>query len=299
VILLTGYSGFLGSAVLRELEDSRLGVLRVGRTSTSDIFWNLNDVLTIPGAVSELERVIHVAGKAHTVPKDEKEAALFHDANVGGMLRLLEGLDAWIHQNQRNYPKQFVFISSVAVYGLDAGENIGEDFPCNPPTPYGKSKLQAEELVLEWGKKHGVAVLILRLPLIWGENAPGNLGAMEKAIRKGYYFRIGSGDAVRSIVDIGELSNFIAQLKGEEQGIYNLASCNVNFKEIEQYFRKKYKLRIKVIPRGFAQILAKIGDLVFIFPLNSYRLQKIENSLTFDASKAIKNIGWIRKEWGK
>lgn len=293
MILLTGYSGFLGSAVLRELEDSRVGVIRVGRTSTSDIFWNLNDVLTIPGAVSVLERVIHVAGKAHTVPKDEKEAALFHNANADGTMRLLEGLDAWVNQNQRNYPKQFVFISSVAVYGLDAGENIGEDYPCRPQTPYGISKLQAEGLVIQWGKKHGVAILILRLPLIWGENAPGNLGAMEKAIRKWFYFRVGSGDATRSMVDICELSTFISNLTGEEQGVFNLVSFNASFKKIENYFATKYKRRIKVIPPVLARLAAMFGDIIGILPINSNRLKKIENSLTFDDSGARKEIGWI------
>jgi len=293
VILLTGYSGFLGSAVLRELEDSRLGVLRVGRTSTSDIIWDLNDVLTIPGAVSELEKVIHVAGMAHRVPKDEKEAEIFYVANVGGTMRLLEGLDAWVNQNQRNYPKQFVFISSVAVYGLDAGENIREDYPCRPQSPYGKSKLQAEELVFEWGKKHGVAILVLRLPLIWGEDAPGNLGAMEKAIRRGYYFRVGSGDATRSMVDIYELSTFVSNLSGDEQGVFNLVSFNASFKEIENYFATKYKRRIIVIPPVLARMAAMFGDIIEILPINSNRLKKIENSLTFDDGGARKEIGWL------
>ncbi len=269
----------------------------MGRSHFDDVKWDMaSDSLPDLDIIDQIDRVIHIAGKAHSVPRNTKEEQLFFTVNYHGTIKLLHGIDNWVLKNNSMYPRQFIFISSVSVYGLDAGENISEDYPCQPQTPYGKSKLQAEESVLEWGRQHGIAILILRLPLIWGEEAPGNLGAMEKAIRKGYYFRIGSGEAVRSMVDIHELAVFMANLKGDEQGIYNMVSCNVSYNEIEQYFGKKYNRRIKVIPRGFAKFLAKIGDRVSTFPLDSYRLNKMENLLTFDSSLAIEKIGWIGTE---
>ena len=63
----------------------------------------------------------------------------------------------------------------------------------------GKSKIDAEAEVVSWCKKNDVEFLILRLPLISGPNPPGNLGALYKAIQKGYYFRIGKG----SVLSIG------------------------------------------------------------------------------------------------
>ena len=80
-------------------------------------------------------------------------------------------------------------------------------------TPYADSKIQAEELLREWGKLNNVNMLILRLPLLVGENPPGNLGSMIRAIKKGYYFRIGDGSARRSMVlaeDIAEVVRLAA-----------------------------------------------------------------------------------------
>jgi nucleoside-diphosphate-sugar epimerase len=122
--------------------------------------------------------------------------------------------------------------------------------------------------------------------------APGNLGAMEKAIKKGYYFRIGSGNAVRSMVDVVQLSNFLVNLDGSESGIYNLVSYHRSFKEVEQIFSDKYQKRIKVIPSWMAKFAAKLGDVIPGFPLNSYRLKKLESSLTFDCSLAEQQLGW-------
>ena len=56
--------------------------------------------------------------------------------------------------------------------------------------PYGRSKIEAEAMIIEWAQKHAVKFLILRLPLIAGINPPGNLGSMINGIKKGFYFNI-------------------------------------------------------------------------------------------------------------
>jgi nucleoside-diphosphate-sugar epimerase len=243
--------------------------------------------------LKDFDRIIHAAGKAHSLPKHLLEEREFHWVNVDGTRNLLNGIDAWVESNQgRVYPRQFVFISTVAVYGLEGGVNISEDQVLVPTSAYGKSKLEAEKLVLDWGKEHRVNILILRLPLIFGLGAPGNLGAMEKAIKKGYYFRIGSGNAVRSMVEVEQLSDFLVNLDGSESGIYNLVSYHRSFKEVEQIFSDLYYKRIKVIPSWMAKFAAKLGDVIPGFPLNSYRLKKLESSLTFNCSKAEQQLGW-------
>lgn len=266
----------------------------MGRSLSDDVIWDMtSDALPDLDIIDQIDSVIHIAGKAHSVPRNTEEEQLFFTVNYHGTIKLLHGIDNWVLKNNSMYPRQFIFIGSVAVYGLEFGLGINENTTPSPNSAYGKSKLQAEQLVLEWGRQHGVAILILRLPLIWGENAPGNFGAMEKAIRKGYYFRVGSGDATRSMVDINELSTFISNLSGEERGVFNLVSFNASFKEIENYFAAKYKRRIKVIPPVLARMAAIFGDIIGILPINSNRLKKIENSLTFDDSAARKEIGWL------
>lgn len=73
--------------------------------------------------------------------------------------------------------KQLIFMSSLSVYGLEGkiGEeiNITENTPCNPVTLYGKSKLEAENEINKLNDKL-FKVIIVRAPMIYGPNCPGN-----------------------------------------------------------------------------------------------------------------------------
>lgn len=268
VYLVTGYSGFLGKQILAELGDD---VCTLGRNKNADIVCDLSE--QIPQIDVNVSRVIHVAGLAHKVPKSKIEKYEFFRVNLTGTLNLLKGLED-------KQVEQFVLISSVSV------------FEAEPRSPYAQSKWVAEMAVLDWCQKNSTNALILRLPLIWGENAPGNLGAMEKAIKNGYYFAFGEGNAVRAMVDIKEVATFIARLKGEESGVFTLVSFHRSYREVERIFAKKYKKKIKRLPGWMVKIAAKLGDVVPRFPINSYRLNKLETSLIFDDSDARQTLGW-------
>lgn len=268
MVLLTGYSGFLGKQILAELGED---VCTLGRNTNADFICDLSE--QIPQIDVNVSRVIHAAGLAHKIPKSQSEKDDFFRVNLTGTLNLLKGLE-------NTHVEQFVLISSVSV--------LEEE----PRSPYAQSKLEAEIVVLDWCKKNNTNALILRLPLIWGENAPGNLGAMEKAIKNGYYFAFGEGNAVRAMVDIKEVSTFISQLKGNESGVFTLVSYHRSYKEVESIFAQKYKKKIKRLPGWMVKIAAKLGDVVPGFPINSYRLNKLETSLTFDDSDARQTLGW-------
>ena len=68
--------------------------------------------------------VVHAAGKAHSVPRTKEEEREFFDVNFEGTKKLCDALIA-----AGIKPRGFVFISTVAVYGLDQGESINEDHP--------------------------------------------------------------------------------------------------------------------------------------------------------------------------
>lgn len=72
----------------------------------------------------------------------------------------------------RNGVKQFVFLSTMAVYGKEEGE-INENTPLLPKTLYGKSKLKAEEYLLNLNNE-GFKVSVIRPPMVYGNNCPGN-----------------------------------------------------------------------------------------------------------------------------
>jgi nucleoside-diphosphate-sugar epimerase len=260
LILITGYNGYLGMHLTNAIPRSNLILL--GRDANADIQCDL--ALSIPEIHLEqqIERVIHVAGKAHIVPKNAAEEKAFYDVNEEGTRHLLKGLD-----NLKCKPKQVVFISSIAVY--------------NASTPYAQSKLQAEQLITDWCVKNTCNALILRLPLIFGFGAPGNLGAMERAIQKGYYFGVGTGKAKRSVVLIEELVEELCHLVGSESGTYNLISKDMSYIEVEAIFASKYHKKIRRLPSILVRLLAQIGNFVPGFPINFYRLQKLENTETY------------------
>lgn len=279
-IILTGASGFLGKTLLSSL-NSEFEVISVGRDKSNLIKADLsNEVPTLPYC----DLIIHAAGKAHVVPKTDAEAAEFSKVNVQGTENLLSGIT--------QLPKSLVFISSVSVYGLEQGEMISEDAPLLGSTPYAKSKILAEKLVMEWGERNKIPVLILRLPLIVGKNAPGNLGAMIRAIQRGYYRRIGQGKARKSMVLAQDIASFLPKWTGKS-GIFNLTDGHhPSMSQLDDYLAQFFGKKIKSLPIGLLRLLAKIGDYFFLFPFNSSRLSKLELSLTFSDIKAQQELGW-------
>lgn len=283
-ILLTGSSGFLGKEIIyRNKEHSIISLNR----KIGNYKYDLS--LSIPDFESKLfDIVIHNAGKAHFTPKTILEEQDFFNVNFIGTQNLLIGLE------KGNIPKRFVFISSVAIYGLEIGNEIDEEYPLLAKDPYGMSKVKAEQLVVDWCKKNNVIYTILRLPLLVGSNPPGNLGAMIKGIQKGYYFNIAGGHARKSMVLAQDIAKIL--LKASEiGGVYNLTDgFHPNFYELSNAIGKKYgKSRIFNLPFFIAKIIALIGDFIGSkFPLNSNKLKKITSDLTFDDAKARQVLGW-------
>jgi len=279
-ILLTGASGFLGKVIQKKL-GAKHELITLGRGESNHISSNL--ATTCP-KLPKVDMVIHAAGKAHVIPKSEQEAKEFFQVNLEGTRNLLEGL--------KDLPQSFVFISTVAVYGLESGENIPEDYPLLGETPYAKSKIEAEKLLLNWGKENGVQVVILRLPLIVGPNPPGNLGAIIRAIGKGIYFRLGKGESKKSMVLASDVAELIPSLI-DHSGIYNLTDgVDPSLAQLDTKIAQVFGKKVRSFPESLLNKIAKIGDLLSFFPLNSYRVNKLSQTLTFSSEKAKEELNW-------
>ena len=281
--LLTGASGFLGKSIIKQLS-SEFSLFSLSRTSGNFSFSLEHQ---IPLFDTSFDLVIHAAGKAHSVPKTEEEKRQFYDVNVLGTQNLLKGLEA------SDIPKQFVFISSVSVYGQEEGFNIVEDSLLAAKDAYGLSKIEAEALLQKWCAQHNVVCTILRLPLLVGENPPGNLGAMHRGIAKGYYFNIGGGKAKKSMVLAEDVAAFIPTI-ASIGGIYNLTDgYHPSFYELSSVIAKQLgKSTPMNMPLDLAKVVGFIGDLVGSkAPINSLKVKKITSDLTFDDSKA-RSVGW-------
>lgn len=283
-VLITGSTGFLGVVInnILQKDHTLFGLSR----SNSDYNFDLQN--EVPEFIDQFEIVIHAAGKAHSTPKTVLETQDFYNVNLIGTQNLLIGLENY------KIPKRFVFISSVAVYGLEIGKDINEEYPLSAKDPYGFSKIKTEQLVIDWCQKNNVICTILRLPLLVGENPPGNLGAMVKGIQKGFYFNIAGGQARKSMVLANDVAAIL--LKASEiGGIYNISDgFHPNFHELSNAIGKQYgKSRIFNLPFFIAKTIALVGDYIGAkFPIDSNKLKKITSDLTFDDTKARKVLGW-------
>lgn len=282
-LLVTGSTGFLGKKIINYYKDYFIET--IGRSNNVTYKLDLNK--PIEKIKNKYDIVIHVAGKAHNIAESEIISEQVFNSNYHATLNLLNALEI-------NKPKCFLYISSVAVYGLNEGELINEDNKLLATDPYGKSKALSEYAIIDWCSKFNVKYTILRLPLLVGEDAPGNLGSMIRSIKNGYYFNINGGKAKKSMVLVEDVVKYILKA-AEIGGIYNLTDgYHPNFYEfsslISNQLKKKLPLNMSLF---YAKILAIIGDIIGSkFPINSIKLNKLNSTLTFDDSKARIKFGW-------
>jgi len=283
-LLLTGSSGFLGSSILSALKQD-YDLKTLGSNASEDYVVNLSK--DVPVLSESFDVVLHAAGKAHSLPKSKNESQAFFEVNTQGTRNLCQALES-------NPPKAFVFISTVAVYGLESGCEIDETYPLNGQTPYALSKIEAESFLIQWCKKNKVKLSILRPSLIAGKNPPGNLGAMIKAIQNGKYFRIGKGMARKSVLMVDDIAVLLPKLV-DKGGIYNVCDNNhPSFSQLENLITRQLDVkRPKSIPFWLAKIIANIGDtLGSKAPINNSKLRKITKPLTFSNKKAKEKLNW-------
>lgn len=285
-ILFTGASGFLGTHLLPLLETD-YKVQTMGLSESDDFKVNL--ATSVPELSNEkFDIILHAAGKAHSIPRTEKERKLFFDVNYQGTINLCEALE------KSNLPKAIIFVSTVAVYGCEFGENIDESHPLNGDDPYAKSKIEAESYLTNWCDEHKVILAIIRPSLIAGSNPPGNLGAMINGIQTGKYLSIAEGKAHKSVLMVQDIARMLPALI-EKGGVYNVCdNTHPTFSQLEALIAKQLNKKTPIsIPYSVAKLIATVGDLLGEkAPINSIKLNKITKSLTFSNEKAKRELNW-------
>lgn len=286
-VLVTGASGFLGKYIIRALKEKNIPFVTLGRDRSNNVVADLTQPISLTEELREVEYVVHAAGKAHMVPRNEEEKQEMFRMNTMGTQHLLDALPV-------KQIKSIVFISSVAVYGKQSGELISENEPLSAGDSYGKSKIEAEQLITDYCKQQNINCCILRLPLIAGIDPPGNLETMIKAMRNGTYFRVGKGDARKSIVLAADVAELIPGLF-DKNGTYNLSDGHhPTFAQIEEHIAFELQLKKPLaLPYLFIKLAALVGDMLGSrSPINSSKLDKIAKTLTFSDSKAVKELNW-------
>jgi len=206
-ILLTGGSGFLGKALLRNSAFKEAIVL--GRTRPSgcknftsrslDASTNYSDILF------DIDVIVHAAARAHVMEEESSQSLnLYRDINTLATLNLAE-------QASAAGVKRFVFISSVKVLGekTDKGLRFKNSDPVNPQDPYAISKAEAEVGLKRLAAKSGMEVVIIRPPLVYGEGVKGNFEKLLKLSSLEIPLPFKSIDNKRSFVAVENLVDLI------------------------------------------------------------------------------------------
>ena len=158
-VLVTGHTGFVGSALVRRLKEQ--GNTVVGASASNGCF------LETPNALDDIDgnalsRVYHVAGRTF-VPESWEYPHLFYQTNVMGTQTVLDFC--------RRYGLPLLYISAY-VYGSPSRLPISEEHPHCPDNPYAHSKVLAENLCRFYADKFGVSVTIARPFNIYGPGQP-------------------------------------------------------------------------------------------------------------------------------
>lgn len=273
-LLFTGSEGFIGRNLLPLLAADYSRIDTLGRSEACTVHADLSK--DVPALPTRYDVVIHVAGLAH-VPSTEAEMDAVNNRGTQRLCRALE--DAGV-------PRTFIYMSTVAVYGADEGFDIDVNAAPQPKTPYGISKYAAEQFLRRWADENGVHLYILRLPLVLGPNAPGNLGAMTRAIARGRYLSIGRGDTLKSLVTIDAIADVLKKLPAEP-GTYNLVSHNMTVRALEGAIANHYGRRLPAaIPHAVVMGAAYVAAALLgaRSPLTPARVRKLTRSLTFKNS---------------
>jgi len=212
-ILLTGATGFIGKALVSELIQQNFNVSIAVRQKSNlfpdevkqFIVGNFENNPDFSASLSEVDCVIHIAGKAHVIDK-VKASALDEFRKINTELTLDLAKQAVTAGVER-----FVFLSSIGVNGNQNNQPFLEIDTPNPQEPYALSKYEAEQGLLKLAKNSSLEVVIIRPPLVYGNNAPGNFARLiqwagAKIILP---LPLGAVNNVRSLIAIDNLVSFI------------------------------------------------------------------------------------------
>jgi nucleoside-diphosphate-sugar epimerase len=209
-ILVTGASGFVGTALCRELLARGHAVHAVARRAIppGEGPSELRRIV-IPDIGVEFDRrslfdgvdaVVHLAAIAHRRGVPDAELSR---VNLDATIKLAEAAAGLV--------RRFVFLSSVKVHGEDSGTGMyTETDALRPEDSYGRSKLQAERALTEIAARSRMELALIRPPLVYGPGVKANFLRLLRWASSGLPLPLASVRNRRSLVYLGNLVDMIA-----------------------------------------------------------------------------------------
>lgn len=147
--------------------------------------------------------VVHTAARAHILRGEVANAlACYRAVNTAGSVNLAQ-------QAAKAGVRRFVFLSSIGVHGDRQRHPFSEADNPSPHSPYALSKWEAEKALWQTAQQTGMDLVIIRPPLVYGPNAPGNFGRLLSLVHSGWPLPLASVHNCRSFIGLDNLVNFI------------------------------------------------------------------------------------------
>jgi nucleoside-diphosphate-sugar epimerase len=294
-ILLTGATGFIGKSLVAELLQKNFSISIAVRQKTKlfpdevkqFVVGDFGDNPDFSVSLSEVDCVIHLAGRAHIIDNNKaSELDGFRNINRDLTLHLAK-------QAIDNGVKRFLFLSSVRVNGNQNNKPFLEADTPNPQESYAISKYEAEQGLMQLSQDTGLEVVIIRPPLVYGANAPGNFGKLIKWANAKFILPLPLGLVKnnRSLIAIDNLVDFIITCTTHPKAANEIFLISDNgslstaqlLKKITKAFGRKASLL--PIPVDWVIFMAKLigreADAVRLF-----------SSLIVDSNKARDLLDW-------
>lgn len=293
-ILITGGSGFLGDLLKKELLNKGFFCISVDLEEDNYSHQNL---ISYKGSICDddfledifkkhtVDAVIHLAAiLAHAIRSKD----FLWDSNVNGTKKIAE------LSKKYSIPK-VIFTSSNCLWGDSLNKEVTEEDIPNPVEIYGKSKWEAEKILL--ANKDSFKVVIFRCPTIIDSGRLGLLSILFEFIAAGKkVWVVGTGNNKYQFVYAGDLVNAcIKALDFNDSEIFNIGSDNVrSFKDVYEYVLNKANTGSKVahLPKNLTLFIMKLAYDLNISPLGPYHYKMISKDFIFNTSKIKQKLSW-------
>jgi nucleoside-diphosphate-sugar epimerase len=219
-VFITGATGFIGRAVLRETlrclgaEDRVYLLVRRGFDSADErvvtVVGDLESLEMVADIVRKVDFIMHIAGDARLCGEHDYGAV-----NVAATQRLVD------LAREGNTLRRFIFVSSIAAMDRAASDRCSEPLtiasPCVPRTGYGRSKRTAEEIVL----RSNLPYTIFRPGFVYGPGMreDSHLRKFARLIHKGFPLQLLGFPGKISLIHVNDLAVAMASCVKSELGV--------------------------------------------------------------------------------
>ncbi len=243
-ILLTGANGFVGSYFKNKYAH---------KYSIETFSFLKDDFESL--SLNGVDVVLHLSALVHQMSGADEEE--YSRVNVEQTLNLAK-------KAKESGVGQFIFMSSVKVYGEESSKPYSEDTLCKPEDGYGKSKLKAEE-ELQKLESETFKVAIVRTPIVYGEGVKANIKNLVNLIRKVPILPFGGIENRRSMIYIGNLNFFIDRIiEKKESGVFLVSDERVlSTSELTELISKSLDKRVYLVKVPFFETLLRLAKPSF------------------------------------